>query len=222
VPTEPPPSRFRLPSPEIAGIDDLVATGGDLEAGTLLGAYRSGQFPMHLPDGRLGWWSPARRGILPLGGMRVTRSLRKSYRRYSYTVDGDPAAVVAGCADPTRPSGWINDEMAAAYIRLHELGWMHSVEVWAADGQLVGGLYGVGVGGLFAGESMFSLARDASKCALLHLVLLLQQGGATLLDTQWATPHLQSLGAIEIDRSEYLMKLRGALAVPGPWGQPQR
>jgi leucyl/phenylalanyl-tRNA--protein transferase len=207
-----------MPSPELAGDDDLVATGGDLEPGTLLAAYRSGQFPMHLPDGRLGWWSPSRRAILPLEGMRVTRSLRKSYRRYSYTVDTDPAAVLAGCADPNRPNGWINDEITAAYLRLHELGWVHSVEVRAGDGQLVGGLYGVAIGGLFAGESMFTLARDASKCALLHLVMLLRQGGASLLDTQWATPHLQSLGVIEIDRSEYLMKLRSALSEPGPWG----
>jgi leucyl/phenylalanyl-tRNA---protein transferase len=218
VPTEPPPSRFKLPSPELAGDDDLVATGGDLEPGTLLGAYRSGMFPMHLPDGPLGWWSPARRGILPLEGLRVTRSLRKSYRRYSYTVDANPVAVLAGCADPTRPNGWINDDISSAYLRLHELGWVHSVEVWAAEGQLVGGLYGVGVGGLFAGESMFTLAADASKCALVHLVSVLQQGGATLLDTQWATPHLQSLGVIEIERSEYLMKLRMALTLPGPWG----
>ncbi len=222
MPTEPPPSRFELPSPELAGEDDLVATGGDLEPGTLLAAYRSGQFPMHLQDGRLGWWSPARRGILPLDGMRVTRSLRKSYRRYTYTIDTDPAAVLAGCADPTRPNAWISDDITVAYLRLHKLGWVHSVEVWEADSRLVGGLYGVAVGGLFAGESMFSVARDASKCALLHLVILLQQGGATLLDTQWATPHLQSLGVIEVDRSEYLLKLRRALSVPGPWGQPQR
>lgn len=218
MPTEPPPSRFKLPLPESAGDDDLVATGGDLEPGTLLAAYRSGMFPMHVPDGRLGWWSPARRGVLPFENLRVTRSLHKSYRRYSYTVDANPAAVLAGCAEPTRPNGWINDDIVGGYLRLHELGWVHSVEVWAADGQLVGGLYGVGVGGLFAGESMFTRAPDASKCALVYLVSLLQSGGATLLDTQWATPHLQSLGVIEIDRSEYLVKLRKALTLPGPWG----
>jgi len=218
MPTEPPPSRFRFPSPESAGDDDLVAVGGDLEPGTLLAAYRSGLFPMRVPDGRLGWWSPAHRGILPLEDMRVTRSLRKSYRRYAYTVDTDAASVVAGCAEPARPHGWIDADMSAAYLRLHELGWVHSVEVWANDGRLVGGLYGVATGGLFAGESMFTRGPDASKCALLHLVKLLRSGGATLLDTQWATPHLQSLGVVEIDRSEYLERLRKALPLPGPWG----
>jgi leucyl/phenylalanyl-tRNA--protein transferase len=217
MPTEPPPSRFKFPSPESAGADDLVATGGDLEPGTLLDAYRSGMFPMHLSDGRLGWWSPALRGILPLDGMRVSRSLRKSFRRYKYSVDSDLEAVMAGCADPARPNGWINEEISAAYLRLHQLGWVHSVEVWAADGLLVGGLYGVAIGGLFAGESMFTLARDASKCALVHLVSVLQHGRAMLLDTQWPTPHLQSLGVVAIDRSEYLRKLTRAVLAPGPW-----
>ncbi len=222
MPVEPPPTRFRFPSPSIAGEDDVVAVGGDLEPGTLLAAYRSGLFPMHLTDGQLGWWSPARRGVLPLDGMKVSRSLRKSYRRYLYTVDADAEAVVAACGDPTRPHGWITPEIGAAYLRLQHLGWVHSVEVWSKTGELAGGLYGVGIGGLFAGESMFTHLPDASKCALLHLVELLRQGDATLLDTQWATPHLQSLGVIEIDRTEYQARLATALDRPGPWGLGDR
>lgn len=221
MPVEPPPSRFRFPSPTTSD-DDVVAVGGDLEPGTLLMAYRSGLFPMHLPDGRLGWWSPLRRGVLPLDGMRVSRSLRKSYGRFSYTVDTDPGAVIAGCSDPSRTQGWITPEISAAYLRLQHLGWVHSIEVWSSTGELAGGLYGVGIGGLFAGESMFTRRSDASKCALLHLVELLRNGGATLLDTQWATTHLQSLGVIELDRSDYLALLRDALTQQGPWGLGDR
>ncbi|MDP3984405.1 MAG: leucyl/phenylalanyl-tRNA--protein transferase [Acidimicrobiia bacterium] len=218
MPVEPPPSKFRFPSPEVAGDDDLVVVGGDLEAGTVLAAYRRGMFPMHLSEGPLGWWSPARRGVLPLEGMRVTRSLSKSYRRFTYTIDVDPAAVIAGCADQARPNGWITAEISDAYLALHDLGWVHSVEAWGQAGELAGGLYGVAIGGLFAGESMFARQRDASKCALKFLVDRLMEGGAVLLDTQWATPHLISLGVVEIDRVQYGRRLEIALALPGPWG----
>jgi len=171
---------------------------------------------MDLPDGHLGWWSPVERAVIPMNGLRVTRSLRQSTRRYFVSVDEDFDAVIRWCAEIDRPSGWITDEIIDAYTRLHELGWAHSIEVWDADRELVGGLYGVAIGGLFAGESMFHLARDASKVALVHLVVVMNRGGR-LLDVQWQTPHLESLGAVVIGRDEYLRRLPEALAVPGPF-----
>lgn len=203
MPVEPLPSRFDLPDP--ATVDgDVVAVGGDLAPGTILQAYRKGMFPMHLEDGHLGWWCPIDRAVIPLHGLRVTRSLRQSTRRYQVSVDRDFAGVIAGCADPSRPEAWITPEIVAAYTELHDLGWVHSVEVWDRDGSLVGGLYGVALGGLFAGESMFHVARDASKVALVHLVVLLSKVGGGLIDVQWKTPHLESLGAVIIGKQAYL------------------
>lgn len=215
VPIEPNPSRFDLPDPRTAD-GDVVAVGGDLEPGTLLQAYRRGMFPMHLPDGHLGWWSPVERAIIPLGGLKVSRSLRQSTRRYQISVDGEFEAVIRTCAEIDRPDGWITEGFVDAYTELHRLGWAHSVEVWDADWNLVGGLYGVAIGGLFAGESMFHLTRDASKVALVHLVVVMNQGGS-LLDVQWQTPHLQSMGAEVIGRDEYLRRLPEALSLPGPF-----
>lgn len=216
MPVEPPPSRWLLPRPELAGDDDVVAVGGDLEPGTILAAYRLGMFPMHLPDGPLAWWSPVDRGILPLDGLRVSRSLRRSVRRYVTTVDTDFEGVIDGCADPSRPDGWINRDIRAAYVELHRLGWAHSVETREADGRLVGGLYGVAIGGAFFGESMFHRKADASKVALVRLVSELREGGAALLDVQWVTPHLATLGAVVIGRDEYLRRLPEALRLPLP------
>ena len=188
--------------------------GADLEPGTLLAAYRAGLFPMPVDRGGLtAWWSPDPRGILPLDGLRVTRSMRQSARRYEIRVDTAFAAVVDECRDPRRDGAWITPAIKDAYVRLHELGWAHSVEAWSPDGGLVGGLYGVAVGGAFAGESMFHLERDASKVALMALVGILREGGATLLDVQWTTDHLISLGAIDVDRGEYLRRLRAATAL---------
>lgn len=215
MPVEPIPSQFDLPDPRTAK-GDVVAVGGDLEAGTLLQAYRNGMFPMHLPDGHLGWWCPVDRAVIPLAGLRVTRSLRQSTRRYMVSVDEDFEAVINWCAEVDRPNGWITDDMIEAYTRLHALGWAHSIEVWDAERHLVGGLYGVSIGGLFAGESMFHLSRDASKVALVHLIVVMNNGGR-LLDVQWQTPHLESLGAVVIGRDEYLRRLPEALAVPGPF-----
>jgi leucyl/phenylalanyl-tRNA--protein transferase len=148
--------------------------------------------------------------------MRVPRSLRKSAKRFTATVDLAYDEVVAGCADPSRPGGWIDCQIKSAYRALHERGWAHSVEVWQGD-ELAGGLYGVAIGGLFAGESMFHRHRDASKVALMSLVELLRDGQRDrLLDLQWSTPHLQSLGAVEISRAEYSRRLRRALALPLP------
>lgn len=184
----------------------------------MLRAYRSGLFPMHLDRGRtLAWWSPDPRGVLPLDGLRTSRSLRRSRRRFEIRVDSAFDAVVEGCADPARPHGWIGRDIRDAYGRLHRMGWAHSVEAWQDD-VLVGGLYGVSVGGLFAGESMFHRVTDASKVALAALVDLLAADGAPrLLDVQWATDHLRSLGAVEIPRSTYLERLAVVLGSSSPF-----
>ncbi len=216
---EPPPSPWSFPDPRGADASDVVAVGGDLEPGTVLEAYRSGLFPMHVDRGHtLAWWSPDPRGVLPLDGLRVSRSLRASYRRFAVTVDEAFGEVVDACADPSRPHGWITPGIRRAYLRLHELGWAHSVEVWSTDdGELVGGLYGVSIGGLFAGESMFHRRRDASKVALVALVERLGSDGVDrLLDVQWTTDHLQSLGARDVSRDEYLDRLEIALGRPSP------
>ena len=205
-----------MPAADDAGSGEVAGVGADLEPGTLLAAYRAGLFPMRLPDRRLAWWSPDPRGVLPLDGLRVSRSLARSCRRFTTTFDVAFAEVVLGCADPGRPGAWIDDSFARAYARLHELGWAHSVEVWdeTADGRvLVGGLYGVAIGGLFAAESKFHRARDASKVALVALVEQLIAMGASLLDVQWTTSHLASLGVVDVTRDEYAARLRHALAV---------
>lgn len=218
MPVEPPPSSWDLPDPAVAGSDDLLGLGADLEPGTLLAAYRRGLFPMPVPGMRtMGWWSPARRAVLPLDELRVSRSLRRSVGRFEVRIDTAFDEVVRACADPSREGGWITPGIRRAYGRLHDLGWAHSVETWRA-GRLVGGLYGVHVDGLFAGESMFHRATDASKVALVGLVERLQDIGVVLLDVQWQTRHLASLGAVEIPRADYLARLRRALATPtGPF-----
>ncbi len=191
----------------------VVGVGADLEPGTLLAAYRNGLFPMPIGSGRkIAWWSPDPRGVLPLDQLRTSRSLRQSCKRYEVRVDTAFEAVVRACADPGRDGGWINQAIFDAYGRLHELGWAHSVETWDDHGELVGGLYGVSIGGLFAGESMFHRARDASKVALVALVARLAEGGASLLDVQWSTPHLASLGVTEVVRGVYLELLADAVA----------
>lgn len=217
MPIEPPATAWRLPDAR-AHEQALVGVGADLAPGTLLAAYRSGLFPMPLRR-RIGWWSPLERGVLPLDGLVVSRSLRRSCRRFDVTVDTAFDAVVAGCADRNQ-STWITPQIHEAYRRLFDLGWAHSVETWNADGELAGGLYGVAIGGLFAGESMFHRETDASKVALVALVRLLTTGvddaSSRLLDTQWLTPHLASLGCVEIPRAEYLSRLATALTLPLP------
>lgn len=153
-----------------------------------------------------------------MAGLRVSRSLRRSVRDFTIRVDTDFEGVLAACADPRREGGWIDDQVRAAYLELHRLGWAHSVETWQ-DGELVGGLYGVAIGGLFAGESMFHRARDASKVALVALVDLLRSSGEEelrVLDVQWRTEHLASLGVVEVARREYLARLAPALMLPPP------
>jgi leucyl/phenylalanyl-tRNA--protein transferase len=209
VPTEPKATSWSFPDPAGPDSHDLIAVGGDLEPGTVLAAYRQGLFPMRA-DGLLGWWSPDPRGVIPLDGFHASRSLHRSRRRFTVTVNGAFADVIAACGDPARPHGWIDDEFVAAYSRLHDLGWVHSVEVWAGE-ELAGGLYGVRVGGLFAGESMFHRATDASKVALWATVELLRADDARLFDVQWTTPHLRSLGAVDVARTSYLQAVAAAV-----------
>lgn len=218
VPFEPPPTRWVFGDPaRYDPTDDLVGIGADLEPGTLLAAYRQGLFPM--PGEDAGdppyWFCPVERGVLPLDALVVSRSLRRSVRGFEIRVDTAVAEVIDACADPTRPSGWIDREIRDAYLRLHELGWVHSVEAWR-DGRLEGGLYGVALGGLFAGESMFHRARDASKVALVGLVDLLNDEHAErrLIDTQWVTPHLSTLGVRAVSRADYLARLPALFTVP--------
>ena len=225
MPVEPPPTSWAFPDftdrrEDWDVVDDFVGHGADLAPGTLLAAYRRGSFPM--PEGRgqpIGWWSPRDRGVLPLDRFRISRSLAKSCRRMEVRVDTAFHDVVHACADPARDGGWIDDRIAAAYGELHRLGWAHSVESWV-DGELVGGLYGVAIGGLFAGESMFHRVADASKVALVGLVELLsdEHRDRRLLDVQWRTAHLASLGVVELPRAYYARLLRDALEVPLPVG----
>ena len=209
-------SRWRFPPPSVWPESDLLNLGGDLEPATVIDAYKQGVFAMGNPERPdwLSWWSPNPRGILPLDGLRVTRSMRRSARRFDIRVDTCFTRVMHGCADPSRGSGWITSAFIDAYTRLHELGWAHSIEVFDRNGQLAGGLYGVRIEGFFAGESMFHVARDASKVALMALVNLMRASGMTLLDVQWNNEHLASLGAVSISRSEYLSRLAHAIETP--------
>ena len=165
---------------------------------------------------RIAWFSPDPRGIIPLDGLRVTRSLRRSLRRFDVRRDTAFADVMLRCGDPRRPGGWITPPFVRAYTRLHQLGWAHSVECYDEDGRLVGGLYGVRIGGFFAGESMFHSATDASKVALVHLVEWLRDTGGRLLDVQWPTPHLATLGAVAVPRDRYLELLADAVRTGSP------
>ncbi|MEP7309864.1 MAG: leucyl/phenylalanyl-tRNA--protein transferase [Acidobacteriota bacterium] len=191
--------------------------GADLDPATLIAAYRRGLFPMEIqsPKRVLAWWSPNPRGILPIDGLRVTRSMRQSAKHYSVRVDTCFVDVMRRCGDPARKGAWITGEFVEAFTALHALGWAHSVEVFDRDNQLAGGLYGVRINGLFAGESMFHLRRDASKVALMALVDLMRESGMLLLDVQWRTDHLESLGAVDIDRERYLAILAEAVAANG-------
>jgi leucyl/phenylalanyl-tRNA---protein transferase len=219
-PVPPPAGRWAFPPVAQADDDGLVGVGADLEPGTILSAYRQGLFPMPLGGrGPVGWWSPDPRAVIPLDGLRVSRSLRRSLRRYEITVDTAFDAVIDACRDPGRPHGWITPAVRDAYGRLHDLGWVHSVEAWAVDdGALAGGLYGVALGGLFAGESMFHHRTDASKVALVGLVerLAAGEGAGRLLDVQWMTAHLASLGAVDVPRAEYVRRAARAVDLPLP------
>jgi len=218
VPVEPPPTPWRLEAPPDDYRDDLWAVGADVVPGTLVAAYRLGLFPMPV-GARIGWFSPARRGVVPLEPFAPSRSLRRARRRYEIRVDTAFADVIRGCARPGDAASWIDPGIEAAYGQLHELGWAHSVEAWDADG-LAGGLYGVAIGGVFAAESMFHVRTDASKASFVGLVELLRDAGGAdgrLLDVQWVTPHLETLGAVEVLRAEYRVALSRALDLSCPW-----
>ena len=210
APIEPTPNRWRLPAPERADRSGLAGVGADLDAGTLLAAYRAGLFPMPMRRKLIGWWSPDPRGIIPLDGFHASRTLRRSARRFTIRLDTSFRAVVVRCADPGRPHGWITPAFVDAYERLHELGWAMSVEVYDGS-ELVGGLYGVRINHFFSGESMFHRATDASKVAVMATVAHLRSTGATLFDVQWTTDHLTSLGAVDIPRRDYLARLAEAI-----------
>ena len=212
-------------SPEQWRHDDLIGVSRVFDEELALAAYQSGVFPMPTRPGLMGWYSPLERAIIPLDGLRISRSLRKSVRRYDIRIDTAFDDVLDGCADRRRPSGWINREIRRVYRRLHKRGVVHSIEAWTSDSELAGDLYGVSIGGLFAGESMFyrpCIGRDASKVTLVALVDLLRRAGmeGRLLDVQWQTAHLASLGAVEVPREQYLQLLEVALRLPLPnWSQ---
>ncbi len=208
-PVEPSACSWAFPDPTNAP-GDLVCFGGDLQPGTILAAYRAGLFPMPVNRRRLGWWSPNPRGVLPLDGLHVSRSLAKSVRRFEIRVDTAFVEVMRRCGDPKRKGGWITDSFIDSYTELHRLGWAHSVECWLDD-ELVGGLYGLAIGGLFAGESKFHTVTDASKAAVVATVHVLKSNGFTLFDVQWRTDHLATLGVIELPRRAYLNELQNAL-----------
>lgn len=210
-PTPLPPTPWKFPDPETADEAGVVGLGADLDPSTIVHAYCSGIFPMPVgEDDLIGWWSPPERGVLGLGDLKISKSLRRSCRRYSVSANVAFEQVIERCATVPREGGWISAPMIEAYTTLHRLGWAHSVEVWE-DAELVGGLYGIQVAGLFAGESMFHTATDASKVALVALVGGLTDCGVTLLDVQWKTDHLATLGVQEITRRVYLERLTAAL-----------
>jgi leucyl/phenylalanyl-tRNA--protein transferase len=213
-----------FPPPRLARRDGLLAIGGDLRPERLLLAYRMGIFPWFTAGEPILWWSPDPRLVLYPGELRLSRSLRRSLKRGSYRVTADRAfeRVIRECAVVRLEKGeptWILEEMAIAYCRLHQDGYGHSIEVWQ-ERRLVGGLYGVALGGCFFGESMFSRARDASKVALVALVGFLIDHGFAMIDCQVTTAHLISLGAREVPRDRVLSALQRALRAPtlrGPW-----
>lgn len=200
-----------FPPAESADEYGVVGLGADLEPDTILAAYSQGLFPMPLePNGPIAWWSPDPRAVMPLD-MHVSRTLTRSMKKFNFTINTAFTEVMQACADPSRPHGWIDSQVISSYERLHELGWAHSVETRNESGDLVGGVYGVGVGRMFAGESMFHYETDASKAALVHLTSTLRANGVVLFDVQWMTPHLSSLGAIDLPRTEYLRRLKAAV-----------
>ncbi|MEZ4263551.1 MAG: leucyl/phenylalanyl-tRNA--protein transferase [Polyangiaceae bacterium] len=224
-PIDPGPARVVFPDPSDADADDIVAAGCDFSASTLVLAYRSGIFPWpHGKDRRGGplvlWFSPDPRCIFPIEREpHWSRSLRRTLRHHPYEITVDQAfeQVMLACARQREGGTWIIPELVAGYVHLHALGWAHSVEVWDARGperELVGGIYGVSIGGLFAGESMFHARTDASKIAFAALVERLRSCGYVLFDVQVQNPHLLSLGCVEIQRSEYLQRLTLAVETP--------
>lgn len=218
-----PPDSFPEVQRALADPEGLLAVGGDLSVERLLAAYRRGIFPWYQDEQPILWWCPDPRAVLFPPELRVSRSLRRRLRsnEYAVSIDQDFAGVIGGCAADREPPGtWITDGMRSAYLELHRRGHAHSIETWH-DGELAGGLYGVNVGGVFFGESMFSRRTDASKIALVRLVALCRELGIELIDCQLASAHLASLGARQIARTEFQGLLRMLTAFPAPpsWSQ---
>jgi leucyl/phenylalanyl-tRNA--protein transferase len=209
-----------FPPPELIDPEGVVMFGGQLTPEWLLDAYTHGIFPWPIFEGTelLLWWSPDPRAIFELEEFHASRRLQRTDRSGKFTVtrDRDFAGVIQGCAENRQGGTWLTPPMIAAYQEMHKLGHAHSVEVWHEE-KLVGGTYGIAIGGMYAGESMFFRERDASKIALFHLVDHLQSRGYTLFDIQQLTPHTESLGAIEIPRSEYLQRVVQAVRQPVTW-----
>jgi leucyl/phenylalanyl-tRNA---protein transferase len=198
-----------------------------IPSGLLVSAYSSGWFPMAVDRGEIRWYSPDPRGVIPLDTFHVPGRLARVIRRgnFSIAVNREFERVMRACAEADRndddPGTWISEEIIESYVELHRLGLAHSVETWQED-RLVGGLYGVGLGGAFFGESMFHHATDASKVALAALVERMRTRGFTLLDIQWVTPHLEQFGAVEISRGKYLQLLAQALPIEATFtGEPR-
>ncbi len=208
-PRPPGASRWILPAPESADEHGVIGVGADLHPATLVEAYRNGIFPWPHDDLPLPWFSPDPRGVVDVHALHVSRSLRRTLRRsgWTTTVDRDFAGVVSACRHRPGEGTWITDEMVEAYVALHRLGWAHSLEVWDGD-DLVGGVYGLLVGAVFTGESMFHRVPDASKVALVDLVNRLAIAGGVLLDAQLTTPHLATMGARDVPRDAFLEVLR--------------
>ena len=196
----------------------LTKFGSTWDPEILLTAYRSALFPMPYEiDGNesaIGWWSPQERAIFYPSELHISRSMKSEMKKFKVTLDVDFTAVIRACGNPERESGWINEDVISAFTTLHQLGFAHSIEVWDSDGKLVGGLYGLELGGLFAGESMFHTAKNASKVALIHLAGLLNDGSARVIDTQWMTSHLASMGAKAMSRRDYCQMLPRLLEIP--------
>ena len=196
---------------------DEVLNQNRLTPANIIKAYSVGIFPMaeNYSDQKIYWINPQNRGILPLGGLHISKSLRKTIKRKSFNVtyNYNFRHIIQECAKigSRRPETWINQEIMEAYIELHKIGYAHSIECWK-DNKIVGGLYGIALGGAFFGESMFSQQSNASKIALVHLVAILKDRGFILLDTQFTSDHLETMGVIEISRENYLKKLKNALA----------
>ena len=195
----------------------LTKFGSTWDPEILLTAYRTGLFPMPYEiDGQesaIGWWSPEPRAVFYPDEIHISKSMKSAMKKFQVTVDENFEAVIRACGNPERESGWINENVVSAFTALHRIGVAHSIEVWDLDGKLAGGLYGLELGGLFAGESMFHSTTNASKVALIHLAGLLNDGLGRVIDTQWMTDHLKSMGAKPINRKEYCQNLPKLLEI---------
>ncbi len=214
-PIHPPEFAYEFPDPSESDSDGFVAYGGDFEPATVIGAYLQGIFPWPHGDDEYLWFSPDPRAIIPVGGLHISRRLARTLRqgRFRVTMDRSFREVMTACAD--RPEGtWITPALVDGYCRLHEHGWAHSIEVWDPDGTLVGGIYGVRAGNLFGAESMFHRATDASKVAMVAMMEWAEATGIEVIDVQVLTPHTQAMGAVEIPRGDYLVRVRRAISGP--------